>query len=229
VLTARGNRTTFGALITYQDPTHPPYVGVIFGLSGQTRSDVLRELQQNYSLVVSQCTSEATVLQYALHMLPEVQYTDPGSPSVLYRGDGRDVTFFCNQFVSIWGLSIDDCIAKVFGVQSTITVRPFWSTTPVASLTSNFEASVLYNIIPNSQLRSSWHAIPIADFSVEPSEQEYLYPSDSRFVVQSVACVTNPNNGQLFWNITLLEINPTVPAQPSMYNPSAKAVRCVSP
>lgn len=229
VLTARGNHSTFGDLITYEDPASFPYVARIFGLDGQTRADVLRELAGNYSLVVDQCQSEVTVLKYALTSLPSQQYTDPSAPTILYRGDGRDVEYFCNQFVSKWGMSIDDCIAKVFAPQSTITVRPFWSTTSAVSLTSNYQAAVLYNILPNSSLRSGWHARSVIDFSVEPSEQEYLYPSDSRFVVQSAQCVTNPVNGQPFWNVTLVEINPAFPTQDSSFNPSAPVVQCVSP
>jgi hypothetical protein len=228
VLTARGNHSTFGDLITYEDPSSFPYVARIFGLDGQTRSDVLTELAANYSLVVGQCQSEVNVLEYALASLPSQQYTDPSAPAVLYRGDGRDVEYFCNQFIQKWGLSIDDCIAKVFAPQSTISVRPFWSTTSDVALTSNYQAAVLYNIMPNPSLRSGWHARSVVDFSVEPSEEEYLYPSDSRFIVQSTQCLTNPSTGRPFWNITLLEINPTMPASTSSFNPSAAVVQCVS-
>jgi hypothetical protein len=71
------------------------------------------------------CKGEATVLQYALDKLPTAQYSVEPSNTlfntyfgsfcsfivwlcdqfkilVLYRGGGRDTTFFCNQFVDEW-------------------------------------------------------------------------------------------------------------------------------
>ncbi len=232
LLTSRGNFTTFGAFITYEDPSQYPNVAAMFGLPGQTRAAVLQELKANYSAVVSWCTSEAAILQYALYELPEVQYSDPQAPAVLFRGDGRDVTYFCNQFVGTWGLSIDDCIARVFQPQSTVTVRPFWSTTPLASVTAGFEAAVFYNILANQDpsVRSAWHSRPISTLSVDPAQQEFLYPSNSRFEVVSANCTLNPNNNQNFWNITLVEINPTFAgATPAPPGAPAAVVQCVSP
>jgi hypothetical protein len=231
LLTARGNFTTFAALITYQPPSSYPDVAAMFGLTGTTVPQVLQQLKANYSLVTGWCASEATVLQYALYELPEVQYSDPNSPAVLFRGDGRDVTFFCNQFVSTWGLSIDDCVARVFQPQATVTVHPFWSTTPLASVTAGFTASVFYNIIPNADasVRSSWHSRPISAFSVDPSQQEFLYPSNSRFAVLSANCSVNPNNNANFWNITLVEINPLASVRWQAAPPVAAVTQCVSP
>lgn len=73
-------------------------------------------------------------------------------------------------------------------------MRPFWSTSTDESVVTQYAANVVYYIVPNPA-RYSWHARPIAPFSVNPSQNEFLYPSGSNFQVVSANCVTSPFNG----------------------------------
>jgi hypothetical protein len=225
LITAHNNITAFGELMLYQSPTRGPHIPRIFALYGSTDSVVLSELQSQWTTVKRWCNSEATVLQFALLNLPEVKYSQ--GPRILYRGDGRDASHFCNQFTSQFGLSIDACVSKVFAPTSTVTVQTFWSSSPSPSVVTHFSSNVIFNILPNTDpsVRSSWRSRPITPFSVDPSLIEYLFPSGSSYYVESAKCTIDPNDNENFWNITLREINPTVSVFPAA-KPSI--VQCIS-
>lgn len=154
------------------------------------------------------CFGEANILSYALNALPAMSYNDPQGPTALYRGDGRDVTFYCNQFINENGLSIDDCVSRVFKPNAIFSISPFWSTTPLSYVISRFTGCITFNILPDPSSRTAWVAKPIANFSVDVSQDEYLYTSGARFVVLSKACVINPNTGTYMWSkFPLFDLN----------------------
>lgn len=213
--TGTPNITAFGEMITYIPPTTGPYIPRMFGLDSTTTAGVLSELQRKWTTVQQWCLAESNVLQFAMTTLPEVPYSSPSAPSALFRGDGRDVRHFCNQFQGAPnGLSIDACIATVFQVGSQLTVAPFWSSSSSLSVTNHYSNNVLYTLVPNqsTSVRSSWRARSLAPFTVDPGAYEWLYPSGSGFVVVSATCAIDPNDRMPFWNITLAESLPTVAA-----------------
>lgn len=117
-LTSSGNLTTLADMISFYLPGFPD-VPPMFGLSDGSFQYILQQLQQQYSRVKQWCGGESTILSYAVSQLPAVTYKSPGSPKVLFRGD-RSVTEFCNQFTTVSGLSIDDCVSRYFKSNSII-------------------------------------------------------------------------------------------------------------
>ena len=94
-LTARGNLTTLGELITFDDPnSRLPNVPKIFGLVDGTKQYVLQQLQQQRARVLDWCDAETALLHFAVLSLPVARYGASGAPRALYRGDGRDVAYF---------------------------------------------------------------------------------------------------------------------------------------
>ena len=78
---------------------------------------------------------------------------------------------FSNQFVDVWGLSMDDCIARYFQPHAVLEVRPFWSTTPDVNVISHFTGLVQYTILPNPN-RFGWNGRNINAFSVALFQNE---------------------------------------------------------
>ena len=103
------------------------------------------------------------MLEYGLSFLPQVLYK---TVPLLYRGDGRNVLYFCNQFGEFYGYSVDECVALLFGVGSDLVVSPYWSTTPDKSVTTHYQGVVLYTILPNPS-RTGWHGRDINDFNID--------------------------------------------------------------
>merc|ERR1712146_192780 len=168
-----------------------------------TESEVLASLQQRNATVWQQWQSQQRLLAYALSQLESAPYNDPQSPPYLVRGGGRNIVYFCNQFSTDYGVSVDECVARYFSPGSVIQVFPNWSTSRDSAVTQHYTGTILYHILPNKKLRSGWHARNVEPFSVEMGSEEWLYPSNSRFAVISVECIPNR-----FWNVTLLEIEP---------------------
>jgi hypothetical protein len=89
-LTARGNITTLGEMITFIDPMVKfPNVPAIFGLLQGSKQYVMSQLISQKARVEGWCEGETSVLRYAVVNLPPVLYKAAGAPRVLYRGDAR--------------------------------------------------------------------------------------------------------------------------------------------
>lgn len=54
----------------------------------------------------------------------------------------------------------------LFSPGASIIVSPYWSTTDDKSVTSHYQGTVLYNILPSSR-RQGWHARDINDFNID--------------------------------------------------------------
>ena len=225
VLSARiHNITALGGLITYMDIDSVPWVPQMFGLIGSTERQVLADLNTKKAAVWKQCATQNIFLTYALHELAHVKYTDSGAPPVLYRGGGRNTVFFCNQFSTDYGLTIDECVSKYFAEGGTIQVYPNWSTTDAKSVTNHYNGGVLYYILPNPTVRNSWHGKNINPFNINKGNDEWLYASNSRFVVKSVTCDTIGGK----WNVTLWEAQPGTLYTRSRPNGRREFENCVS-
>jgi hypothetical protein len=131
---------------------------------------------------------EIRMLQYALSQVAPDNYSDPNSPSILYRGGARNAAWYCNQYSLDFDLSIDQCISKYFNPQSRLSVSAFWSTTPDPTVTQHYRGSVLYYILPDPATRSNWHVRNITQINIDPSAEEHLYPAFSQFTVLNVSC-----------------------------------------
>ena len=175
----------------------------MFGLTGSTDADVLASLAKRNATVWAEAESEQRILAYALSQLESAAYSDPSSPPVLIRGGGRNIVFFCNQFSTDYGVSVDECVSRYFAPGSVLQVFPNWSTSRDASVTQHYTGSILYHVLPNKQTRKGWHARAIKEFSVDIGSEEWIYPANSRFAVIDVQCLPNR-----YWNVTLLEISP---------------------
>lgn len=224
-LTARfGNETALGELITYQQPLNTfPWIPQMFGLYGNTNDVVLAQLKTRNATVWAQATSEQRVLAYGLSQLPSQPYDSAGAPPLLVRGGGRNVAFFCNQFSTDYGLSVDECIAKYFAPGSVLQVFPNWSTSSDKSIVAHYTGAVLYTILPNHQSRTGWQAKYVVPFSVEQGNDEWLYAANSRFAVISAEC--SPFH---YWNVTLLELNPGDDSTRSLPNKQMPLKTCAN-
>lgn len=81
-------------MITFLPINQNPWVPQMFGLVGATNQDVLNDLALKNQTMYQQSESLAVMLDYGLSYLPTVPYTQV---PVLYRGDGRNVAYYCNQ------------------------------------------------------------------------------------------------------------------------------------
>jgi len=212
------NLTALGDMITYLPVNDNPWVPAMFGLSGQTDADVIAELLAQNETVYRQCESFAMTLAYGLSNLPPVTYKNV---PMLYRGDGRNTVYFCNQFGEYYGYSVDECVAMLFAPGSELVVSSFWSSTPDITITSHYEGSVIYYIQPNPQ-RTSWHARDINDFNIDMSAHEHLYSSNAKFTVVNLTCAG------YYWNVTLMEQGDAGIYRPTPRPPPMTIPRCVN-
>jgi len=212
------NLTALGSMITFLPINANPWMPAMFGLSGQNDSDVVDDLLAKNATVYAQCESFALTLAYGLAKLPPVSYS---AVPMLYRGDGRNTIYYCNQFGEYYGYSVDECIAMLFAPGSQIVVSPFWSSTPDRSVIAHYQGSVAYYIVPNPQ-RASWHARDINDFNIDMSAHEHLFARNSQFTVVNVTCAG------YYWNVTLMEDGDAGAFRPQPRMLSSAVQRCAS-
>jgi len=217
-LTTPGNVTAFENSINLFPAGYFPYVPEMFNLKASSQSARNAELKKTFDQVSSLSAAEINVIDYGLYSLPEAPYSASKSPKILYRGGGRDVEFYCNQFGSAYGVSIDDCIFRHFYSGNNIQVNSFWSTTPDISVIAHFQGLAQYHILPGRH-RTSWLPREIDQFSIEKSSLEWLYPHGSQFRVINRTC--DRSTYQPFWKIYLEELGP----ETDTFSPSPSAVQ----
>eukprot|EP00294_Goniomonas_avonlea_P008841 CAMPEP_0114559222 /NCGR_PEP_ID=MMETSP0114-20121206/10806_1 /TAXON_ID=31324 /ORGANISM="Goniomonas sp, Strain m" /LENGTH=407 /DNA_ID=CAMNT_0001744677 /DNA_START=18 /DNA_END=1241 /DNA_ORIENTATION=- len=221
-LTTPNNLTAMEAQINSWPSVGYPHVPQMFNLSGYTPQQNDQQLAEIYPQVQAFSAAETAVLQYSLYTLPSVDYTAATAPQALYRGGGRETTYFCNQFGSQYGVSVDECMVNNFQPGSVLQVNPFWSTTPDESVVAHYRGLSQYTILPNPAVRSGWLPREIDQFSIQVSNKEWLYPHGSQFEVLNATCATSASTGETYWNVFLMELGPDT-YQPGKISPPAGA------
>eukprot|EP00294_Goniomonas_avonlea_P016321 CAMPEP_0114544282 /NCGR_PEP_ID=MMETSP0114-20121206/2792_1 /TAXON_ID=31324 /ORGANISM="Goniomonas sp, Strain m" /LENGTH=335 /DNA_ID=CAMNT_0001728649 /DNA_START=11 /DNA_END=1018 /DNA_ORIENTATION=+ len=223
-LTTPHNLTGMKSQIDYWPLQSFPYCPTMFNLSAVTVAQDDIELTNNFQQILRFCAAETAIIQYALYSLKPAEYGGPGVPDLLYRGGGRNVDFYCNQFGDEYGLSVDDCVARHFYAGNSVKVKTFWSTTPDATVIAHYTGAAQYTIMP-SPTRSSWIPREIDMFSTQPTSLEWLYPHGSSFTVINATCDTT--TGSPFWKIFLQEGHSPSETTEDVHMPTV--TQCVSP